>query len=506
MSASIDKLLSWIRKGMAARNGRPLAMAILFGLSINSLLSEWPLSYKPTIVTTLEQWATGTFQSGQRQLFDGYQRKFPRTPLSQPVTIVAIDEPSLAAVGQWPWPRNHLATLVDQINAMKPLAIGLDIYMPEPDQTSPGKVADNLPPSALELARALKGLPSHETLLAKSLSAAPTILGAAGFDHQALTTDSQLLTAPIQVKGANPFPFVKHFDHVLASLPELQRAAHGQALLSVELEQGVVRKMPLVMSLGDQLVPSLPMEMLRLATQSSAIQIQTNSDGVQSVGLEDLAVPTQRGGDIWLHFAKASSTSDRYVSALDILHGKADPERFEGKLILLGLTGSGLNDMRTTALGELVPGIEIQAQVIETIFDGRFLHRPYWLKWAETLFLLIFGLLMVWYVPRAESRLASFLRTMPGAAALIGMSLNLVIILSGFLFFKHYGLMVDAASIFIVSSATMGSLLGSAKVAIDNQKKELLRQEQLIKEREIYQAGFMDGRGEGYQDGLVHLN
>lgn len=499
MSVSIDKLLLWIRKGMSARNGRPLAIAILLLLSSNSLLSEWPLSYKPAIVTTLEQWTTGTFQSGQRQLFDGYQRQFPRTPLSQPVTIVAIDELSLAEVGQWPWPRNRLATLIDQINVMKPLAIGLDIYMPEPDQTSPDKVADNLPPSARALSSALKGLPSHETLLATSLTRAPTILGAAGFDHEAQTTDSQLLTAPIQTQGADPSPFVKHFDHVLASLPQLQRAAHGQALLSVSLEQGVVRRIPLVMSLGDQLVPSLPMEMLRLATQSPAIQVHANSVGVQSVGLEELAVPTQRGGDVWLHFAKASLTADRYVSALDILQGKADPERFEGKLVLLGLTGSGLNDMRTTALGELVPGIEIQAQVIETIFDGRFLHRPSWLKWAETAFVLMFGLLMVWYVPRAESRLASFLRAMPGAAALIGLSLNMAIILSGFLFFKHHGLLVDAASVFIVSSATMGSLLGSAKVAIDKQKKELLRQEQLIKERENYQTGFKDGRDDGAQ-------
>jgi len=495
MSTAIDKLFSWIRKAMAARNGRPMAMVILFGLCINSLLSEWPLAHKPAVVTTLEQWTTGTFQTGQRQLFDGYQRKFPRIPLSQPVTIVAIDEPSLAAIGQWPWPRNRLATLVDQINAMKPLAIGLDIYMPEPDQTSPDKVANNLPPSELALSRALKSLPSHETVLAKSLAAAPSILGAAGFDHEALTTNNQLLTAPIQTQGANPFPFVKHFDHVLASLPQLQQAAHGQALLSVALEQGVVRKIPLVMSLGDQLVPSLPMEMFRLATQSPAIQVQVNSGGVQSVGLADLAVPTQKAGDVWLHFAKASSTSDRYVSALDILQGRADPERFEGKLILIGLTGSGLNDMRTTALGELVPGIEIQAQIIETIFDGRFLHRPYWLKWAETMFLLIFGLMLVWYVPRADSRLARLLRTMPGASALIGLSLNILIILSGFFFFKHFGLLVDAASIFIVSSATMGSLLGSAKVAIDNHKKELLRQEQLIKEREIYQAGFRDGRG-----------
>jgi adenylate cyclase len=160
--------------------------------------------------------------------------------------------------------------------------------------------------------------------------------------------------------------------------------------------------------------------------------------------------------------------------------------------------------MLTTSLGELVPGIEIQAQVIETIFDGRFLHRPFWLKWAETAFLLIFGMLMVWSVLRADSRLASFLRTVPEAAALIGLSLNLAIILSGFVFFYFYGLLFDAASVLIVSSATMGSLLGSAHLVIDNQNNELLRQEQQIKEREIYQTGFEDGRSKVSEASTSH--
>lgn len=493
MHLQFTQLLNAVRTAVTAHKGRPLALVILLWLSLNSLISEWPLQYKPAVVGILEKYTGSPFQAAQRLLFDGYQRKFPRIPESQPVTIVAIDEPSLAQIGQWPWPRNRMAELIDKINAMQPLAIGLDIYMPEADQTSPDKVAGNLPPGTQALASQLRSLPSHETILARSLHAAPTVLGAAGFDHEAQTTTDHLLTAPIQTQGTDPRKFVKHFDSVLASLPQLQEAAHGQALLSVALENGVVRKLPLVMGLGDALVPGLAMEMLRTATQSQAIEVHANASGVTDVGLADLTVPTQRNGEIWLHTAPIASTVDRYVSALDILNGKADPERFEGKLVLLGLTGAGLNDMRTTALGELVPGIEIQAQVIEAIFDGRLLQRPLWLKWAEMGFTLCFGLWLVWYVPRTESRLATFLRNVPRAAVPIGMSLNMIILSVGFACFRYQGVLIDAASIFIVLSATMSSLIASAMVEIDRKNKAQAAQAQQAKEDELYQSGVRAG-------------
>ena len=493
LSHYLDKLSDLLKTSMTALKGRPVALVILLWLSLGSLVSEWPMIDKPVIVGLLERVTSGPFKAGQKFLFDSYQSRMPRIPESQPVTVVAIDEKSLAEMGQWPWPRNRMADLIDKINAMKPLAVGLDIYMPEPDQTSPDKVAANLPAGSQVLADGLRALPSHETLLAKSLKAAPTILGAAGFDHAAMTTADRLLTAPIQTQGSDPRKFVQHFDQVLASLPQLQEAAHGQALLSVALEQGVVRRLPLVMGLGDTLVPGLAMEMLRVATQSEAIVVHSDDRGIKQVGLADLVVPTQAHGEIWLHFAKAKSTSDRYVSALDIMNGKADPERFKDKLILLGLTGAGLNDMRTTALGELVPGIEIQAQVIEAIFDGKFLVRPFWLKWTETVFLLIFGLILIWYVPRTESRLAKFLDKVPGAKAAIGMSLNGLIFATGFLSFRYYGLLVDAASIFIVSSATLSSLIASAKMVMSNQKKAELKQEQKFKEAAAYEAGLQEG-------------
>jgi adenylate cyclase len=463
MKRYCQRLLAFIKTLLRARKGRPVALAVLICFSVLNLCSEWPNDLaRPALVDKIGEVLPDSFGTARRILFDHYQRRFPRIPTAQPVTIVEIDEKTLAAVGQWPWPRNRLAVLIDAIAAQKPLAIGLDIYMPEPDQTSPDKVADNLPKAAAALAAGLRALPSHEAILAKSLRAAPTILGAAAFDHAAFTTSTDLRSAPIVVHGTDPLARVQRFDYVLASLPELQAAAHGQAMLNVALEQGVVRHIPLVMGLGEKLVPSLAIEMLRVATGSSAVDVFADDSGVQAVGVADVQVPTQPDGDIWLHFASIQSTQNRYVSARDILQGKVDANRIRNKLVLVGLTGSGLTDMRTTALGELVPGIEIQAQVIETIFEGRFLRRPAWLKWTESAFIMAFGLLIIWYVPRTDSRFAVFMRAVPKASAVLGLVLNLLILSSGFFFFRYFGLLVDAASIFIILSAVMSCFFSTA--------------------------------------------
>ncbi len=453
-----------------------MALGILLVLGSFNLLSNQIAPKNPTWVDTVQGMATGTYKTARRLLFDQYQVTFPRVPLSQPVTIVAIDEPSLAAIGQWPWPRNKLANLIDGINAKKPLAIGLDIYMPEQDQTSPDQVAKNLPLSAAALSVALSKLPTHEAILANALKNSPSILGAAAFDHAAQTTTDKLITKPIVVKHLDAQSMddgLRHthqFASVLASLPELQSAAHGQALLSVPLDNGVVRRIPLVMRLGDQVVPSLALEMLRVATDTSAIEVFTDANGMSAVQVADQRISTQEDAEIWLHAAPIQSTIARYVSALDVLQGKANSEQFENKLILLGLTGAGLNDMRTTPLGELVPGIEIQAQVIESILDQRLLRRPHWLIWSETLLIGLFGALLIWYIPRPKSHIMHLLRRYPKAAGAIGIGLNLLLVALGFALFNFYGLLADTASSFIVLSAVMGSLLATALGHIEKEK------------------------------------
>jgi HD-GYP domain-containing protein (c-di-GMP phosphodiesterase class II) len=241
----------------------------------------------------------------------------------------------------------------------------------------------------------------------------------------------------------------------------------------------VVRKIPLLVAVGDELVSGLAMEMLRVATGSEAVTVNTGKRGIESVEIAELTVPTQPAGNIWLHFAEARSTAGRYVSAARVLSGEVDPEQLNGKLVLLGLTGFGLNDMRTTALGELVPGIEIQAQLLETMFDGRFIVRPWWMKWVEIGGILALGLFLVWFIPRTDSPLAKFLQTVPRAYLWLTLGINLVLAGIGFLLFRNLGLLFDTASAFLILSAIIGSLVSSALIQIDraNKAREELQQE-----------------------------
>jgi len=464
LSLPTNKSFAFLKRILGTAKGRPFAAVLLvFLLAANFVTELRPSAFTPPVVVSqIVDFVGAPFSRARVFLFDGYQYLLPRQPKSQPVTIVAIDEKSLNEIGQWPWPRNHLAALINAINKDNPAAIGLDIFMPEADQTSPDRVAANLSPDQKAVINLLQTLPSHDFELAQALEKSPSVLGAVGFDFEAYTTSKGMRTVPLVVKGEDPRPLVRNFPNVLASLPELQAAAHGQALLSVNAQSGAVRHVPLLATIGDQLAPGLSMEMFRVATGSSAVEVTTNKHGVTQVQVADLVVPTQSNGEVWLHFARLESGMSRYVSAHDVLQGRVNADAFSGKLVLLGLTGVGLNDMRTTALDELVPGIEIQAQLIESLFDGDFLLRPWWIKAVETILLIIIGALLIWLVPRSDSRLAAILKSRPKVSLLFILAINIFFLGLGLALFKTYGLLFDSSSFVILFSLVMGVLISSA--------------------------------------------
>jgi len=457
-----------LRRLLIEGHGRPLAALLLALLLVLQLGTQLPPAWGAHMPTRLSAGLNtigAPLVAVRYWLFDSYQKVLPRHARSQPVTVVAIDEKSLKQLGQWPWPRDHLADLLYTIARYQPAVVGLDTYMPEADQTSPDRVADRLPPYLQDLAGRLRALPSNDVRLAQALHQVPSVLGAAGFDFKAYTTTEGMRSAPMQITGGDPVPYVRQYPQVLASLPQLQAASWGQALLSVNSESGGVHRVALVSAVGKVLVPGLPMELFRIATGSDAISVAADQHGVRSVQVADLDVPTQSNGDIYLHYAHLADGLGRYVSAIDVLQGQTDASMFKGKLVLIGLTGSGLNDMRYTPLQEMVPGIEIQAQTVEALFDRDFLLRPWWFRWLELAVTLVLGATLLWYVPRTDNGLARAIRLSPPRAILAIGLLAVVTYGGGLALFGFGGWLIDTSPVVIGTLAVLASLVGSSMLA-----------------------------------------
>ena len=157
--------------------------------------------------------------------------------------------------------------------------------------------------------------------------------------------------------------------------PSWNRAAAGRGLFSIRTERdGIVRRVPIVMKAEDKIVPALTLDLLRVVTGSSAILIRTDESGIRSVAVPGLELPTDQNGRIWIYFGPHDKA--RYVSAKDVIEGNVAPEKFAGKLVLVGTSAIGLLDVKTTPVHAAMPGVEVHAQLLEAALTDSLLAAP----------------------------------------------------------------------------------------------------------------------------------
>jgi adenylate cyclase len=375
-------------------------------------------------------WTHGSFvERLQSAWFDAHQALWPRPVATLPVTVVEIDQKSLHELGQWPWPRNVLARLVRIIQRAEPAAIGLNILMPEADALSPERLLAQSQVEDRALAEALRALPTHDSQLARALAQAPTVLVVAG---TAEPTPHALRAAPVTVHGGGSNINLPDYPGALTSIDELDSQADGWGLISTESPRGVIRRMPTVASIGGTLLPSLALEMLRVAQHAPSVRLAVSGDGVASVSVGRLQVPTEADGTVRVYFSR--HLAQRFVSAVDVLDGRVHEADLRGQLVLIGLTGVALQEYQNTPIGERMSGSEIHAQLMENLLDGSLLRRPSWAPALEASVLLLLGGLLLWAVPRW--------RTWPAALLLLGCVA--VPVLLAFAAFRSQQLLFDA--------------------------------------------------------------
>jgi adenylate cyclase len=377
--------------------------------------------------------------------FDAAQRLWPRVEADNGVVIVAIDEESLAAKGQWPWPRTLVAELVRRIATGGPSVLGIDILFAEPDRFSPPRLAETVPGLSPEGMAALARLPESDGQLGEAVAGVPTVLVVAPSREVAQPVPHRIAT-PVREQLSDPRPFLVKYGSLIRSVPEIARSARGEGSVGIEPDlDGILRRIPLVIVAEGRLVPAFAAAAVARADSQSSIAIRTGNRGVEQVIAGNAVAATDPRARAILHFA---SPKTRYFAAADVLAPEFDTSQFAGRVVLLGVTGLGIVDQKKTPLG-LMDGVQVHAQTIQSIRDGSLLKRPPAVFWIELAILLVAAVVPI--------SLLGYDRPFVAAAAVLG----LAAILAGgeFALFRIAGWLVDGFYAGATALATLGVML-----------------------------------------------
>ena len=330
--------------------------------------------------------------------FDTFQLIDPRVKTARPVTIVDIDEKSLAKLGQWPWSRTRIADLITSLTKLGAVVIAFDIVFAEPDRLNPDVAADTIRNLDEETRAKLRALPSNDQILADAMRRSRVVLGESGLPYVLSEYDNTLPLTGLAMLGEEPQPFLLDFPGLLRNVHVLEQAAAGRGLFTIKTERdGIVRRVPMMMQAQGATMPSLSFEVLRVATGTDTIFIKSEKAGIKSIAVKGFEVPTDRNGQLWVHFARHDPSI--YVSAVDVLEGRVAPEMIARKLVLIGTSAVGLLDVKTTPIDPVMPGVEVHAQVLESALTRAVLSQPIYAIVAEFCAAIVLGILVIAFAP-----------------------------------------------------------------------------------------------------------
>ena len=357
--------------------------------------------------------------------FDAYQRIKPReVPADLPVRIVDIDEAALAEYGQWPWPRDTVARLVNRLREQGAAVIAFDVVFAEADRHSPAAIASNLPEEIRnsDVRRTLESLPNYDEVLAEAMARANVVTGFA-FDPNAKGKAPRRMWGVANNTGekdAKMVPelirqFIPQQTGVVITLPILEQSAKGNGSVTPVVEGAIVRRVPMLFRLAGQrdedLYPALSAEAVRVAQGASTYLVKWSGaqgfeafgerTGVGSIRVGQLTIDTDAYGRMALY--DSGYQPSRFVSAKDVMKRRVPADKIDGQIVFIGTSAVGLKDLRNTPTQDSVAGVEIHAQIVEQMLTQTFLERPDYADGAEFLYLAAIGLAFVLLLPRLSA-------------------------------------------------------------------------------------------------------
>ncbi len=332
-----------------------------------------------------------------------------------PVVIVDIDEPSLAAVGRWPWPRHLVASLLDELLERQGAAVvAFDVVFAEPDESSGLPVLERLAtdafrdqPDFLGVLEELRPTLDHDARFAAALRDRPVLLGYY-FSGGADAVRVGQLPEPLfreEDFGGRRIPVVRG-DGYGANIPELQQAASGAGHFTPLFDvDGITRRVPLLIEFDGGYYESLSLAAARLYLGGAVPRPVFGEAGagdyfaLEALNVAGRSIPVDRFGAALVPYSGPQG-SYRYISVTEVLQGALPAGSLAGKIVLIGTSATGLMDLRATPVGNAYPGVEIHANLVHGIISESILYEPAYLEGLEILAVVIVGGLLMFLMPK----------------------------------------------------------------------------------------------------------
>lgn len=379
-----------------------------------------------------------------------------KIPTSEKVALVTIDEKSLDELGRWPWPRTRMAQLLDALVKGSAGVVGFDIVWAEPDENSElvgltalkRKVAE-LKLGNPDLERYLDGAlkrADSDRILADSLARSRrAILGYFFHFSPREGPAKKEKRPPKDLPPLTAFNVVRFTSEEAArvplfeaqypavNIPILSRAAEGAGYFNIFPDRdGTVRWAPLVIKHQDRHYCALSLAVLQKYLENAPLGLRIAEFGVEQVRLGKQSIPTSEEGRLLINYRGPQKTFPHY-SATDVIHGRTPENAFRGKIVLVGATAIGIYDMRVTPFEHVFPGLEIHANVVDSILQGHFLHRPNWITLVDILVIVTVGLILGALLHRFKAHWG----------ALVGAALFLSVLALGKILFENPGVWMN---------------------------------------------------------------
>ena len=348
------------------------------------------------------------------------------------IVIVDIDESSLALEGRWPWSRDKLAAIVNNLfEVYQADVVGFDIVFAEKDESSGLKEFEFLASTELKddplFHKALDNIRprlEYDQMFAKALKDRNVVMG---YYFKSNVSENEIAQS-----GLLPPAVTKLNKQLSARLPINKALGYGGNLNILQSSarsggffdnpfvdsDGVFRRVPLIQIHQDQVYASLALSTTQAYLKNSDIKLNVVNNGtkndqyyaLESVHINEFSIPVDGKGAVYVPF-RGLSYSFPYISAHKILNKKIDPDSLKGKIVLVGTTAPGLLDLRSTPVQSVYPGVEIHANIISGILDQRIKHSPAWTIGYEFIILILIAATMAFLLPVSSPLMATVATT-----------------------------------------------------------------------------------------------